>query len=213
MLGEPDNGTVICARSGARTILQAWGAAHRTTFVKTAEMLYVTAYLPDSGHTMEEYETTAKQVESIVRCHNRVRGRFRRRVVIGGDFSIPLMNDIAGVTGSVVEQARPRRGKVAVEWATKHEMWVQLCLTNNIEAWTTSDFNKAPQLGEEEKTTTNAGEPGEAGESKARTRGHHAWWGHGGFRTQIDVIHGDRDACQTWGSDNQHSGLNMLSCG
>lgn len=162
----------MCAlRSSDKTSGRGGGAAHRATFVKTAEVLYVIACLPDSGYTLEEYETTVKQVEGM---------RFRRRVVIGGDFNISLISDIAGVTGAAVEQRRRHRGQAADEWAAKREFWVQLCLENNIEACTTFDFNKAPQLGEVEKVTAGAGRSPED-------------------QSQIDFILGDRDPCQVWG--------------
>lgn len=160
----------------------------------------MTAYLPDSGYDLEEYETALKQIESIVRCH-RGRGRFRRRVVIASDFNIPLMSDdVAGVTGAAVERRRPRRGKAADEWAAKHEMWMRICLDNNIDACTTFGFNKASQLGEEsEQATSVAGGSAGVEERREKGRGHHTWWGHGGGRSHIDFILGDRDTCQRWG--------------
>lgn len=69
VLGEVDNGTAICVRIGARTRLQDWGTAQRTTFAKTSEALYVTSYLPDSGYDLQGYETTIRHVDNIVRCH------------------------------------------------------------------------------------------------------------------------------------------------
>lgn len=120
MCWESSTTAHICVCSGARTKVQDWGVAHRTTFAKTAEMLFVTTYMPDSSHTLEAYEATVKQVKSIVRCH-REKGRFRRRVVVGGDFNISLLRDIEGVTGAAVELRRPHRGNAADEWATKHE--------------------------------------------------------------------------------------------
>lgn len=134
-----------------------------------------------------------KQAKSIVRCQ-RGKGRFRRRVVVGGDFNISLLRDIEGVTCAAVELRRPHRGKAADEWATKHELWAQLCLENDMEAWTTFDFTKEPHLDKEGETTTRTRDT-----TMRQIRGHHTWWGHGDVRSQIDCILGDRDACKSWG--------------
>lgn len=78
------------------------GAAYRATYVKPADALFFSAYLPDSGRPIEDYEATVKHIHSIVRSH-RGSGSLRRRIVFGGDLHVSMLRNIVSVTGATVD--------------------------------------------------------------------------------------------------------------
>lgn len=93
---------------------------------------------------MSEYETVLQAVTQLIR-RRRGRGRFKRRNFLSGDLSFTLAGGVGGVSGTAVSQRRRCQGPPPAEWAEKHALWMQLCLSSNLSAWTTDSEARSPQ--------------------------------------------------------------------
>lgn len=106
------------------------------------------------------------------------RGRFRRRVVVGGELNMTLPAGLDGVTGSAVPTTRGF-GTTSPQLAVKQICGLRLCLNLGLEAWAADG--------------TTLESPGHAEAGCAM------WHGPRGARRELDYILGEGCDCIKWG--------------
>lgn len=106
LFGLPHMGTAMCVRSSFRTHIRSWGALLGVTWVSTATHLILSCYLPARSKGIDDYTKAMGDIQKIIKAQ-RGRGRYRRRVILGGDLNETMPRGLAGITGMVV----PHRGR------------------------------------------------------------------------------------------------------
>lgn len=80
----------------------------------TADDFFVSVYAPDLSYPLGEYGRCSRDVSGVVRSR-RGGGRFRRQVIIGGDFNLELTPNVPDFTGlgasGTWQRRRPARSR------------------------------------------------------------------------------------------------------
>lgn len=138
----------MAIHGSARAIVQDWGTSEGITLCRG-----LSASLPDSDYDVDDYIRVVANTVRAIKIH-RGRGRFRRRVVVGGDLNVTLPGGLDGITRDHVPRGRGSTSQGALASSIKHETWVKCCPEGGLSAWSTEKSNKVPT------DTERDGEPG-----------------------------------------------------
>lgn len=107
VFGEVDNETAIAVGGRIRGGVRSWGAGIRHTYITTTTHLYISCYMPDSGRSEEEYLKALDDI-SMTMQKKRGRGRFRKKIIVGGDLDVSMTPNLGDITGAGCPERRAR---------------------------------------------------------------------------------------------------------
>lgn len=131
IFGEAGNDTAIAVHGRLRGTVQRFGTGHRHTYVVTESHLFLSCYLPDASYGLEDYCKAIGDITRTLKAH-RGRGRFRKRIVLGGDLNISVASRLGDLTGEAVPPEKAHKGVDAADLLEKRSLWTGLAVDFNL---------------------------------------------------------------------------------